>query len=60
MLFRSLERLQPRARVLFVSGYPRDAIEKMGVVEDGDEFLAKPFTPASLLERVRSVLGPSA
>jgi len=49
----------PGLRVLYMSGYARDAIAQHGVLEPGTEFLAKPFTPAALLARVRAVLdGP--
>jgi len=46
----------PGLRVLYMSGYARDAIAQHGVLESGTEFLAKPFTPTTLLARVRAVL----
>ncbi len=46
----------PGLRVLYMSGYARDAIAQHGVLEPGTEFLAKPFTPTALLARVRAVL----
>jgi CheY-like chemotaxis protein len=49
----------PGLRVLYMSGYARDAIAQHGVLEPGTEFLAKPFTPAALLARVRAVLDAS-
>jgi two-component system cell cycle sensor histidine kinase/response regulator CckA len=49
-------RRQPTLRVLYVSGYTHDAIAQRGVLDSGVEFLQKPFTASSLLERVRSVL----
>ena len=52
----ALRRHHPEMRVLFVSGYTRDAIAERGVLDDGIEFLPKPFTAASLLARVRAVL----
>ncbi|MEY2669390.1 MAG: hypothetical protein RJA59_2028 [Pseudomonadota bacterium] len=52
----SLRRRQPGLRALFVSGYPQDVIARRGVLDGGIEFLAKPFTPATLTARVRAVL----
>jgi len=46
----------PGLRVLYMSGYARDAISQHGVLEPGTEFLAKPFTPGVLIARVRAVL----
>jgi CheY-like chemotaxis protein len=46
----------PGLKVLFVSGYTDDAIVRNGVLEAKDHFLAKPFTPTSLIEKVRGVL----
>ncbi len=48
--------LRPGLRVLFVSGYTRDAISLRGELPAGVELLQKPFTPAVLLERVRAIL----
>ncbi len=49
--------LRPDCRVLFVSGYTDDAILRHGVQSDGAAFLAKPFSPRALSQRVREVLG---
>ena len=46
----------PGVRVLFMSGYTDDAIGRNGVLEAKDHFLAKPFTPTSLIKKVRRVL----
>jgi PAS domain S-box-containing protein len=51
-----LRRLRPGLRALYVSGYPEDAIARHGVLEQGIEFLFKPFTARALLERVRAVI----
>jgi signal transduction histidine kinase len=42
--------------VLYMSGYSGDAIAQSGVLEPGTHFLAKPFTPADLARKVRTVL----
>jgi two-component system, cell cycle sensor histidine kinase and response regulator CckA len=46
----------PGLGVLFVSGFPGEEVERRGLLENGRPFLAKPFTPEMLVERVRAVL----
>jgi CheY-like chemotaxis protein len=55
-LAEKLRHLRPHLRVLFVSGYPDDAIVRHGVRESGAPFLQKPFTYQTLTEKVREVL----
>ncbi|MFL5307516.1 MAG: ATP-binding protein [Polyangia bacterium] len=53
--------LFPSLRVLYVSGYAQDVIVRQGVLNEGIEFLAKPYTLDQLARRVREVLdGPAA
>ncbi|HWZ92916.1 MAG TPA: response regulator, partial [Polyangiaceae bacterium] len=47
---------RPRAKVLFVSGYPGDDISRHGVSETSFSFLAKPYSSEQLAQRVRQVL----
>ena len=54
-LARRLTAARPGVRVLFISGYSRDA-ELSAVGEDVD-FLQKPFTASALLDCVSSLLG---
>ena len=46
----------PGIEVLFVSGYTDDALARHGVLDPVVHFLAKPYTPASLADRVRELL----
>jgi two-component system cell cycle sensor histidine kinase/response regulator CckA len=48
---------RPGLRVLYASGYTRDAISSQGVIDEGTCFLEKPFTSAALGRAVRDVLG---
>jgi two-component system cell cycle sensor histidine kinase/response regulator CckA len=48
--------LYPQTAVLFVSGYPDNATEKLNLIEGGDNFLQKPFTPKKLLTKVREIV----
>jgi two-component system, cell cycle sensor histidine kinase and response regulator CckA len=54
-LAKALESARPGMRVLYISGYT-DTIIQHGVLEEGIAFLAKPFTPRSLVRKVRAVL----
>jgi PAS domain S-box-containing protein len=51
-----LRRSLPRIPALFVSGYTQDAIVQRGVLDSGMAFLPKPFTPSTLVARVRALL----
>jgi signal transduction histidine kinase len=56
---RVAERVKARhagVKVLYISGYTENAIVHTGVLDPLIEFLAKPFTPTMLVERVRLVL----
>ena len=46
----------PSVKVLYVSGYDHEALQVRGVPMDSVEFLAKPYTPSSLLHAVRRAL----
>jgi two-component system cell cycle sensor histidine kinase/response regulator CckA len=47
---------RPGLRVLYISGYPEDAIARHGVLQPGRSFLQKPFPPGVLLQTVRQIL----
>jgi len=57
-LHQELLRIQPGLRVLFMSGYAGEVVSQRGVLEEGLEFIQKPFTLEALEAAVRRALGP--
>jgi DNA-binding response OmpR family regulator len=51
-----LKTTHPDLKILFTSGYTDAAITHHGVLETGVEFLPKPYTPATLVRKVRELL----
>ena len=43
-------------KCLYMSGYTANVIARRGVLEEGVNFIAKPFSLATLAEKVRVVL----
>ena len=43
-------------KVLYTTGYTRNAVVHNGKLDPGTEFIAKPYTGSALATKVRSVL----
>jgi CheY-like chemotaxis protein len=59
-LARRLQLRHPNLRTLLITGYARKPASGTGVVSGSDEVLPKPFTAATLLQKVRQLLEPAA
>ncbi len=46
----------PNVRILFCSGYAKEIVVSQGGLEEGMDYLTKPFTPKELLMKIREVL----
>jgi signal transduction histidine kinase/CheY-like chemotaxis protein len=56
-LVKSLKSMKQQPRVLFLSGYTGDELERQGLDPNRYHFLQKPFLGEALLRKVREVLG---
>ena len=55
-LARRMQETYPGTRVLYSSGYTNSALLKRGALIEGVDLLQKPYTPATLVERIREKL----
>lgn len=55
-----MEQIKPGIKVLFMSGYTANVIVHRGVLEEGIDFLQKPFSLDVLARKVRAVLDDRA
>ena len=51
--------LRPSLRVIFMTGYSRNAVVHQGRLDEGVELLQKPITQGDLALRIREVLDQS-
>jgi signal transduction histidine kinase len=55
-LSRSIRKIRPELRTLFMSGYSDEIVSRKGVLNGRDIFVQKPFTREELLAKVREAL----
>ena len=55
-LFKQAVQLVPSLKVLYMSGYTENVIASQGVLDEGVQFLQKPFSPQALALKIRQVL----
>jgi DNA-binding NtrC family response regulator len=52
--------IRPEIKVLYMSGYTDNEVIRHGLLDEGINFLQKPFTIQSLAQKIREVLSQSA
>jgi PAS domain S-box-containing protein len=55
-LAKRISAVKPNVKVLFMSGYTSDVIAQRGVLDEGMQFLSKPFTRDDLARKVHEML----
>lgn len=54
-LAKKIAPIRPDMKIIFISGYPEDDFVRLTAVQSGT-FLAKPFTPKALVQKIRTIL----
>ena len=52
----AIQKQCPNIKICFMSGYTDDAIIQQGILEEDMNFIHKPFLPAELASKIRSIL----
>jgi two-component system cell cycle sensor histidine kinase/response regulator CckA len=58
-VYEEARKQMPGVKALFLSGYTADIVRKRGLLEAGQDFIAKPVSPSELLQKIRNVLDRS-
>jgi PAS domain S-box-containing protein len=56
-LARRVSLLRPDTKILFMSGYTENVIDRNGTIDPGVDLLQKPFSMSELVSKVRELLG---
>lgn len=55
-LYNELMKIAADVKVIFISGYPADALAKKGIIDSDVNLILKPATPEEILNKIREVL----
>lgn len=55
-VYDQIKTLRPDVKVLFMSAYPEEIVQKRVILNDGMPFVSKPVTPPALLRKIRDVV----
>ena len=51
-----IRKIMPEIKVIFISGYTADIMQKQGIREEEIEFITKPFNKNDVLHKIREVM----
>ncbi len=54
--FDEIKSIEPDAKILFMSGYTEDIIQRKRIIEDNQMLLQKPVKPKELMDKIREIL----
>ena len=57
-LAKSISAVKPGIKCLYMSGYTADIFANHGILEEGIQFISKPFSLTDLADTIREILGP--
>ena len=55
-VYNHIRKIDPQAKVIFISGYTEDILTSKGIYEEGLEFISKPVNINELIKKIRSIL----
>ena len=55
-VYEEICKVKPHIKVLFTSGYTKDIILNKGIEAKNFDFIAKPLSPTTLLQKIREIL----
>ena len=55
-VYNEIKKASPFQKILFMSGYARELMDKSGIIDERLNFISKPILPNVLLAKVRQVL----
>ncbi len=55
-VYDEIKKMRPEIKVLFMSAYPEEIVQKRGILNGDMPFITKPVTPNLLLKKIREVL----
>jgi len=53
--YEEIRAIRPDIKVLFISGYSSDYIDKYGIIQRGLPYISKPVSPHNLLKKIREI-----